>query len=435
MTRTFSSGVIFIVLALAPLSAVAQKPGAADAELPVIRITDPNRDLLRLAVPNAVGDGDLARQATEIERRDAEVVGLFKVLDPAAFPPALQQEGLGFSSALWSQVAAQGVAKLRAAREGGNIVVEGRLYQIGRGESPVLSKTYRGPELRLLVHQWVNDIIQQFTGVRGVLGSRITFAQTGRSSEIAAIGMDGGEMSVLTKMNSECLLPAFSPTGREVAFTSFLRGGADLWIVSAGGGRARRVSFRSGMNSGAVWFADGVSIALTLSHEGNPEIYKIRASDGNIVARLTNSGASDLSPSISGDGSQIAFVSDRTGSPQIYIMPASGGGAKRLTFQGNQNTTPRINPRADKPLIAFTGRDERLSFDIFTYNLKDGKIERVTQNKGSNYDPAWSPDGRLLVYGSSRGGLFVANPETRTETQIYRGGAHSPSWGPAPPTR
>ena len=432
MTRNLFSGLIFTALALAPLAARAQKP-AAEADLPVIRISDPNRDLLRLAVPNAVGDG--GGEATSIERRDFEVVGLFNLLDPTSFPPALQQEGLGFSSALWGQVGAQAVAKLKASREGGNATVEGRLYQIGRGESPVLSKTYRGGDLRSLVHRWVNDVIQQFTGTPGPLGSRIAFAQSGRTPEIAAIGMDGGQMQVLTKMNSECLLPAYSPTGREVAFTSFLRGGADLWIVPAGGGRARWVSHRSGMNSGAVWYPDGVSIALTLSHEGNPEIYKIRASDAGIVSRLTNQNASDLSPTISGDGSQIAFVSDRGGSPQIYLMSASGGGAKRLTFAGNQNTTPKFNPRADKPLIAFTGRDERLNFDIFVFDVSKGKIDRMTQSQGSNYDPAWSPDGRLLVYASSRGGLFVMNAETRKEIQIYRGGAHSPSWGPTPPAR
>jgi Tol biopolymer transport system component len=56
----------------------------------------------------------------------------------------------------------------------------------------------------------------------------------------------------------------------------------------------------------------------------------------------------------------------------------------------------------------------------------------VTQNQGSNYDPAWSPDGRLLVYASSRGGLFVKNLQTLKEFQIYKGGAKSPSWGPPP---
>ena len=429
MIRTFLASVILTASVAASAPALAQAP--VD-DLPRIRITDPNRDLLRLGLPNAVGDGDLARQATDIERRDADVVGLFRVLDPASFPPALTQEGLGFSSAAWSQVGAQGVAKLRAARAGGGTVVEGRLYQIGRGDSPVLSKTYRGGDVRALVHQWMNDVIQQFTGVRGALGSRIAFAMTGRSAEIATIGMDGGELSVVTKMGAECLLPAYAPSGREIAFTSFLRGSGELWLVSAGGGRARHISSRSGMNSGATWYNDSASLAVTLSFEGDPEIYKIRASDGSVISRLTRSGGSDLSPSLSPDGAQLAFVSDRQGSPQIFVMPASGGSPRRLTFQGNQNTTPRFNPRPDKPLIAFTGRDERGSFDIFVYDLKSQKIDRVTQSQGSNYDPAWSPDGRLLVYASGRGGLFMMNPETRHEVQIYRGGAHSPSWGPGP---
>src|SRR6185369_1951505 len=108
MIRTLASA-LFVSLALTAAPAWAQKP--AD-DLPVIRISDPNRDLLRLAVPDAVGD--LGREAVAIERRDFDVVGLFKLLDPVSFPATLQQEGLNFSAALWSQVAAQGVSKLRA---------------------------------------------------------------------------------------------------------------------------------------------------------------------------------------------------------------------------------------------------------------------------------------------------------------------------------
>jgi TolB protein len=403
-----------------------------DDELPRIVISDPNRDLFRLALPPATGHPDLAKSATEIERRDLDLVGLFRVLDPNSFPDTLIKEGTSFSSALWSQVGAQGVAKMRVGSSATGVTLEGHLYQVGRGDSPVFTHIYRGSEIRPLVHAWVNDVIEQFTKIRGVFGSRIAFAMKGRTGEIATIGMDGQELSVVTKMRSECLMPAFSPSGGQIAFTSFLRGGADLWVVQASGGRARKVSTRPGLNTGATWFPSSGALVATLSFEGNAELYKLAISDGKILGRLTHSPSNDLSASLSPDGSQIAFVSDRQGTPQIFLMPSSGGQARRLTFQGSYNQTPRFSPRADVPLIAFTGRDERLNFDIFLYDLRTGKIDRVTQNQGSNLDPSFSPDGRLLVYTSSRGGLWLMNLQTRKETQIYKGGAKNPSWGPAP---
>lgn len=405
----------------------AQKP---EDDLP-IQISDAGVQLLKLAVPRAEGDPDGARLAVEVMSRDMEVVGYFKVLDPTSFPQQLQAEGLGFSSALWSQVGAQAVVKMKAAGGG---ALEGRVYATARGDAAVLSKSYRGADLREAVHDFANDVVQWFTGQRGVFGSRIVFSLNGKSGrEIAAVDMDGGRTSTLTKMGSDCLLPAFSPGGGEVAFTSYLRGNPDLWIVSAGGGRARRVSKQPGLNTGAAWSPDGGSLAVTMSYEGNSEIYKISPADGGIRNKLTTNPAIDSSPAFSPDGSQIAFVSNRQGSPQIFVMPSSGGAAKRVTFLGKYNQTPRWNPRTDKPpQIAFTGRDERGVFDVFLLDVKSGKVDRVTQGKGSNQEPTWSPDGRLLAYASSRGGLFVQNPETHHEVQIWRGAAGSPSWGPAP---
>jgi TolB protein len=423
-----------LALLAAPVARAQQPPPTGDEDLPHIRITDPGRDLFRLALPTAQGDADLARQGLETLNRDLDIAGLFRVLDPTSFPAQLQAEGLGFSSALWSQVGAQGVAKMKAARAGSGVETEARLYVLGRGDAPVISRAYRAGDVRDTVHLFANDVVEYFTGQRGVFGSRIAVALSGAGSphEIVSIDMDGSRATTLTKMGSDCLLPAFSPSGAEVAFTSFLRNNPDLWIVPSGGGRARRVSQKQGLNTGAAWSGDGRSIALTMSFEGNSELYRINASDGAIQSKLTSNPAIDSSPSFSPDGSQIAFVSNRQGSPQIFVMTSSGGGAKRVTFQGKYNQTPRWNPRADKPLIAFTGRDERGVFDVFILDMRSGKIDRVTQSKGSNLDPAWSPDGRLLVYASSRGGLFVANPETRHEVQIWRGAGSSPSWGPPP---
>ncbi len=408
------------------------QPNPAE-EMPRIRISDPNRDLYRLALPQVAGDPGMANEALETARRSLDVMGLFNLLNPSSFPPDLQREGLNFSSALWSQVGAQGVVKMSASRAGGGVVLEGRLYQVARGDAAVLSRTLRGEALRPLVYSFINEVIAQLTGKRGIFGSRVAFVTVGQNSEVFSVGADGSDPRQLTKMQAECLLPAYSPKGDTIAFTSYLRGTPDLWIVSSGGGRARAISKRAGMNSGAVFTGDGKDLVLTLSYEGNAELYRISASDGHVINQLTRSPFIDMSASLSPDGNQIAFVSDRGGSAQVYVMPATGGTPKRITFQGGNNTTPRFSPRTDKPQVAFTGRDERGAFDVFVYDFGTGKIERVTQGTGSNQSPDWSPDGRLLVYASSRGGLFVMNPETRKETQIYRGRVNSPSWGPAPP--
>src|SRR5262245_9490503 len=247
---------------------------AVEEDLPPTKVftIDPSGvQMLRLAVPRAEGDSGAA--AVETMSKDMDVTGLFQVLDPASFPAQLHAEGLGFSSALWTQVGAQAVVKMKAS--GG--ALEGRVYVVARGDQPTLSKSYRQGDIRDAIHEFANDIVQSFTGKRGVFGSRIAFAMTGRGSkEIGSVDMDGGRMAVLTKMGSDNLLPAYSPGGGEVAFTSYARNNPDLWLVSAGGGRARRLSRQPGLNTGAAWAPDGRAIALTLSHEGNSEIYKIK---------------------------------------------------------------------------------------------------------------------------------------------------------------
>jgi TolB protein len=436
MTRARIVGLMMSLALTVGGSANAQAPSraasqpASEDELPrKIEINPSGVQMLRLAVPRADGDGESARLAVETMSKDMDITGLFQVLDQASFPAQLQAEGLSFSSALWTQVGAQAVIKMKATGS----QLEGRVFIVARGDTAVVSKTYRASDLRDAVHEFANDVVQSFTNKRGVFGSRIAFAMTGRGGhEIGAVDMDGGRMSVLTKMGSDSLLPAYSPGGAEIAFTSYLKANPDLWIVSSGGGRARRVSKQPGLNTGASWSPDGRVIALTLSHEGNSEIYRISPDDGRVIGRLTTSAAIDSSPCFSPDGSQIAFVSNRQGSPQIFIMPATGGAAKRLTFLGKYNQTPRWSPRTDKLQIAFTGRDERGAFDIFVIDVKTGKVDRVTQGAGSNLDPTWSPDGRLIAYASSRGGIWVNNPETHHEVQIWKGGASSPTWGPAP---
>ena len=114
------------------------------------------------------------------------------------------------------------------------------------------------------------------------------------------------------------------------------------------------------------------------SKDGNPEIYLLNPDSGKVQKRLTRNWGIDTSAAWSPDGKQIAFVSDRHGSPQIWVMNADGSGQRRLTFKGDYNQTPDWNPK--EGLIAFTARDERAVFDIFTVKVSDGTITRLPES-------------------------------------------------------
>src|SRR4051812_20181109 len=84
-----------------------------DEDLPAIRLSGAGVEMLKLAVPRAEGDAGAA--AIEILSKDMDITGLFQVLDPASFAAQLQSEGMNFSSALWTQVGAQAVVKMKAS--------------------------------------------------------------------------------------------------------------------------------------------------------------------------------------------------------------------------------------------------------------------------------------------------------------------------------
>jgi TolB protein len=70
-----------------------------------------------------------------------------------------------------------------------------------------------------------------------------------------------------------------------------------------------------GINSSPAWSPDGRLLALTLSKDGNPEIYLLTLETGNL-RRLTTFAGIDTEPTWSPTGREIAFVSDRSGSAQ-----------------------------------------------------------------------------------------------------------------------
>jgi len=397
--------------------------------------TKAKKGMYPIAVPMPpTGDPTLAQLVTQVQTFDLDVSSWFKVLDPKSFLADLKTEGMTIEPERWKNVGAFGVIKTSVTASGGQATLEFKLYEVEKGNQPVLERKYTGPvaDARKLTHRWCNDVVRYFTGENGFFGTQMTFTS---NKTIYVMDFDGNGVYSVTKNDAINLLPTLSPGAREVAFTSYMRGNPDLYVVGTGGGRPRRVSKHNGMNTGAAWSPDGSKFAITLSRDGNAEIYLINSADGNIVRRLTNNRYIDTSPAFSPDGSEIAFVSNREGTPQIFVMSADGSNQRRVSTIGNWNQTPAWSPRKGTKILAYTARDDVSSrFDIITHDLTTGKLTRITQNQGNNEEPTWAPNGRVLAFTSSRAGaagIYLANADgTGQQHRVYRGQGTSVDWGP-----
>jgi len=408
-------------------SASADEPKAGV----VIDVNAGKRTLYPIAIPTSPeGDQGVAREVAQIASFDLSVAGVFKVLDPQSFLADLRQEALGIDPQKWKDVGAFGVVKYRVSATD----IEFRLYEVSKGPNATLTKTYsRRQPTRQIVHRWCNEVVKYYTGEPGFFGSRIAFTlKSKRGDQIYAMDFDGANAARISNNSSSNMLPALSPDGGRIAYTSFMRNNPDLYVGPAGGGRPKKLSSHRGMNTGAAWSPDGGRIALTLSKDGNADIYVISASDGKILSRITNDKSIDTSPAWSPDGSQLAFVSDRNGGPQIFVVSSSGGAARQISFNGSYNTTPTWSPRKGKQIIAYTTRDGG-RYDIVTLDLQTKQMTRITQNEGSNEEPAFSPNGRAIAFARAGQGVFVANADgTGKAVKVWSGAATGVDWGPAP---
>ncbi|MCB9595620.1 MAG: PD40 domain-containing protein [Sandaracinaceae bacterium] len=428
VAMSLAAGLVAAALAV-PVVGQDGAPAATPAEdaLPervaVIDVDSPERALYRIAVPNLRGEPSLGPQGAGVLRNDFRLVSLFDVLDSRSFVADLDAEGLEMVPGSWATVGAQGVIKGEVTVEGNQIRVQMRLYEVARGSAPVLSRSYRGSraELRQFMHQFANEVLELLTGRAGAFGTRITFARrrnVGRKDVMVAT-FDGDHVSRVSSGQGIAMLPAF---GRGGVWYSILT--EEGMFVTRTGIEERPLIQGGGLNMGVS--VCGGRVFFSSTRDGNSEIYSANL-EGEDIRRLTNHPGIDVSPTCGGPGGKVAFVSTRHGSPQIFSMSPTGGDVTRITYRGAHNQTPAwCTGNPDGPLLAFTGRSS--GFDVFTVNLRTQQYTRLTQGQGTNKDPAFSPDCRMVAFYSSRGGIFISNPEGLNQNLVIPGHAETLRW-------
>ncbi len=142
----------------------------------------------------------------------------------------------------------------------------------------------------------------------------------------------------------------------------------------------------------------GGTLAFTMRHNGNSDIYLISQNTGNLL-RLTFDPSEDRHPAWSPDGQHLAFASQRGGSWDLYLMEMNAGTVIRLTRSADYKASPTWSP--DGKWLAYEAYVNG-NLDIYILNVDSGASQRLTQETVPEYSPAWSPDGRHIAFTAYR---------------------------------
>lgn len=423
-----------ICLVVCPLSAAAQFKG---------EIVGQGGQKFPIAVSplkNLNSTSDVARLSEGLADtmiHDLDLSGWFKVLDRSAYIENPQNSGItlgSFDFKNWSTIGAEGLVKGGFSVQGDEVTVELRLFDVYQNKERI-GKRYVGKvkDYRRIAHKFVDEIINQFTGVPGIFNTRIAYVSTsgGRFKEIYVSHLDGSEKFQVTNNHTINLSPSWTSDGRSILYSSFKDRVQTLFLFELYSGREIKFSPRSGRYIGGKVSPDGQTVAATLEIAGNSNLYLLDRS-GNVIRRLTDDPGIEVSPSWSPDGRQLVFVADRSGSPQLYIMDVASGKTRRLTYTGSYNTSPEWSPRGDR--IVYTGRVGN-RFAVFTISVDGGEPRKLTSEASDSEDPTWSPDGRFIAFSSNRAGkyqlyMMQASGENQRRLTGSGGDDTKPSWSP-----
>jgi Tol biopolymer transport system component len=183
--------------------------------------------------------------------------------------------------------------------------------------------------------------------------------------------------------------PRWSPANDQIYFA---RAGAGLWSVPRLGGTATRL-IDAGQNPSVS--SDGTRLV----YERGREVW-IANADGSQPHKVEGVPAQYYSterrPAISPDGRWIVVFRAEAGpNGDLWLVPSAGGEARRLTFDTREGGSPAWTPDGRRIVFSSARAGSRTLWQI---PVAGGQPEPLTTGSGDDDEPEVSRDGKRLVY-------------------------------------
>jgi TolB protein len=261
---------------------------------------------------------------------------------------------------------------------------------------------------RKVAHQISDHIYEALLGENGSFNTLLTYITVSEDAEGERVyrlnisDADAMNSKSRIEQNAPILSPVWSPDraykDKKIAYVSFQNGRSEVFIwYPFMRKKIERLPHFDGIASSPSWHPNGKKILMTMSMNGNKDIYAYNLENKRFT-RWTKYKGIDTEASYSPDGKNIVFTSDRSGQVQVYIKNLKSGDIRRVSYTGSYNAKAAFSP--DGNYLALVHRVDS-DYRIAMLNIETQELS-VMSNGLLDESPHFSPNGDMIIFSSNR---------------------------------
>jgi len=303
------------------------------------------------------------------------------------------------------------------------------IYYLKR--DPVTRKPEGKPELLTPV-----EYVQLRNIATSPKGNRLVYSATTMSSNLWQTWVDGRTEALTQESAFRNSQPVFSPDGGKIAYFLRNRGQmGDIYVIDADGKNPRQITHTPGGDYLASWSSDGSSLLYASRRESRVAVFRYSLKDGSEQLAAPLDSWKELAR-VSPQGDRMVFHREEAGKLGVFVRDIESGKETRLSA-ADQNVGFAAWSRDGKSVAAelFEGDSSHL----VVYPSEGGPAIQLTHRPGHAWVFSYSPDNQNVAFAALWGQPWNvysqpvtpgAAPRKITDNKLFRIFLRYPAWSP-----